>query len=174
MATDNVGFVQFPDITSADAKANAAASAVDVRQSVFNGTTFDRTRSAQGAAATGLGVLASAAIPVNLDAASTSAANSTALVASLVVKATAGTLYGIAGYNANAAARFIQIHDATALPANTSVPEVVVNVGIAGNFNINFGPFGRRFATGIVVANSTTAPTLTVGTADSWISAEYV
>lgn len=105
-------------------------------------------------------------------AAKTNAAT-TAYAASLVVKASAGTLYGITGYNSKASAQFIQLHDATALPSDTAVPKVVITVPATSNFSIDFGNYGRSFATGIVVANSSTGQTLTTASADCWIDAQY-
>lgn len=97
-----------------------------------------------------------------------------AYAASLVVKATPGTLFGLTGYNSKGSTQFIQLHDATALPADTAVPKVVITVPATSNFSIDFGAYGKRFATGIVVANSSTGPTLTTGSADVWAEARYV
>ncbi len=51
-------------------------------------------------------------------------ATTTAYAASLVVKAAAGALWGLTGYNANAAAQWVQIHDAASLPANGVAPSL--------------------------------------------------
>lgn len=101
-------------------------------------------------------------------------ATTTAYAASLVVKASAGRLFGLQGYNSLGSAQFIQIHDAASLPADTAVPKVVVLVPATSNFSIDFGQFGRLFSTGIVVCNSTTGPTKTIGAADVWLDAQYV
>lgn len=96
-----------------------------------------------------------------------------AYVSNKVVKATAGTLYRITGFNSSVSAQFIQLHDAATLPADTAVPVLVQKVAAGSNFTIEFGSIGRSFTTGIVVANSSTGPTLTVGSADLWIDAQY-
>lgn len=98
----------------------------------------------------------------------------TAYAASLVVKAVPGNLYGLTGYNSKASAQFIQIHDAAALPDDASVPKVVFTVPATSNFSIDFGEHGRSFATGIVVCNSSTGPTKTIGSADCWFDAQYL
>lgn len=95
-----------------------------------------------------------------------------AYAASLVIKATPGVLLGLSGYNSGAA-QFIQIHDAASLPANATVPAVPIAVPAASNFSIDFGVYGRKFATGIVVCNSSTGPTKTIGAADCWFDAQY-
>jgi len=100
-------------------------------------------------------------------------ATTTAYAASLVVKATAGKLLGFQGYNSLATAQFIQVYDSATLPADAAVPEVVIVVPGKSNFSISFG-VGRLFATGIVIGNSATGPTKTIGAADCWIDAQYV
>jgi hypothetical protein len=108
---------------------------------------------------------------------STFAVSNTSNVAyatSLVVKATAGKLFKISGYNSKASAQFIQLHDAASLPANTAVPKLIISVPASSNFEIDFGQYGRSFATGIVVANSSTGPTLTIGSADIFVDAQYI
>lgn len=99
--------------------------------------------------------------------------SSVAYVASQVIKAAPGTLWGVTGYNSKASAQFIQLHDATSLPANTAIPPLVFTVAATSNFSLDFGLVGRGFVTGIVIANSSTGPTLTVGSADCYFDAQY-
>lgn len=99
-------------------------------------------------------------------------ATTDALAASKVVKAAAGTLYGVSGFNSGPT-QYIQIHDAAALPANGAVPILPIEVPAGKPFAIDFGAKGRAFATGIVVCNSTTLATKTLGAADSWFDAQY-
>ena len=98
---------------------------------------------------------------------------STAYVASLVVKNGASTLYGLSGYNSLASPQFIQIHDAGSLPADTAVPVVIVSVAASSNFSVDFGENGRTFSNGVVVCNSTTGPTKTIGAANCWFDVQY-
>lgn len=98
--------------------------------------------------------------------------NTAAYAASVVIKASAGTLYAIRGYNSGAA-QFIQVLDAAALPADTAVPEETFTVAAASNFFIEF-PQGKSLGTGIVVCNSSTGATKTIGAADCWFSYEYL
>lgn len=93
---------------------------------------------------------------------------------SLIIKAGAGKLYGISGYNSKGSAQWIQLHDSATLPADAAVPKVTITVAATANFSIDFGTLGRYFASGIVVCNSSTGPTKTIGSADIFVDAQYV
>lgn len=95
------------------------------------------------------------------------ATSTSAAAASLVVRNSAGTLLRIIGYNAGGA-QFIQVHDAAALPADTAVPAISIAAAATSNFTIEI-PEGVSFANGIVVCNSSTVATKTIGAADCTI-----
>lgn len=125
----------------------------------------------------GSGAVASLTTPSVAGTSATSAPTnsaSTAYVASQVIKATAGTLFGVTGFNSRTSGQFIQLYDAATLPANGVAPALIVCwVAASSSFAIDFGVFGRRFTTGIVIGNSSTGPTKTIGSADCWFDAQY-
>jgi hypothetical protein len=96
----------------------------------------------------------------------------TAYVASLIVKATGGTFFGLTGYNSKGSSQFIQLHDSATLPADTAIPEVVFTVPATSNFSLDYS-VGREFKLGIVVSNSSTGATKTIGSADCWFDVQY-
>jgi len=103
-----------------------------------------------------------------------SEAATTALAASLVIKASAGTLYGLTCYNNNAAVRYLQIANLTSLGADGTVPAWVYAVPPTSSIHLEFnGSFGRRFSTGITACFSTTLATKTIAAADMWLNASY-
>jgi hypothetical protein len=103
-----------------------------------------------------------------------SLANSTAYAASLVVKGSAGRLFCVNGYNSKATAQFIQVLNSATLPADTAVPVAIITVPGVSNFSVDFGPLGIPLSTGIVLSNSSTGPTKTIGSADVYFTASYV
>lgn len=110
------------------------------------------------------------------DATSTYAPSNTTVTAyasKLIVKASAGVLFSITGYNSSTSAQFIQIHNKTVDQADAVVPEVVFRVPAESSFSYSADKFGRYFSTGIVVINSSTGATLTQQAKDCWIDAQY-
>jgi hypothetical protein len=106
-------------------------------------------------------------------AATSNATSASPPEASRVIKASAGNLYALHGYNSKASSQFIQLHDSASLPANGVVPVLVLEVTAESNFFFDFGVYGRHFSTGIVVCNSSTANTKTIGSADCQFDAQY-
>jgi hypothetical protein len=99
--------------------------------------------------------------------------HSQAYANALVVKRGAGKLYGFQGYNSGAA-QFILLLDAREVPAEGVIPCFPIAVAATSNFSAFFGDTGRTFQTGIVLCNSATAPTKTIGAADCFFDAQYL
>lgn len=98
---------------------------------------------------------------------------SAALEASHVVKATAGTLWGLSVFNNSASDQYYQLFDSATLPADGVVPIEPMKVIAGGTGSWSFSDIGRAFASGIVVCNSSTGVTKTIGSADSLFDAQY-
>ena len=90
-----------------------------------------------------------------------------------VVKASAGSVFSITGYNSHTSDVFIQLHDAASLPANTAVPAVILKVPADSNFFYEFGKAGRFCENGVVVCGSTTGATKTLSGAVLWLNVQY-
>lgn len=103
--------------------------------------------------------------------------HSNAYASSLVVKTGPGILYGLSIYSSRTSAQFIQIFDyanaATPVPADGAIPVAVYTIPASSNLTLDWIP-GRSFNSGIVVTNSSTGPTKTIGSADTYIDAQYL
>lgn len=103
----------------------------------------------------------------------TAFAASAAYEALRVVKAAPGTLYGFFGYTTLTSGQWIQVHDSATVPADTAVPKIILWIPANGNFSADFGEYGIPFANGIVLCNSTTGPTKTLGATNTWFNGQY-
>lgn len=99
--------------------------------------------------------------------------HSNALAASIIAKTGPGALYGFTVLNTNAGAQYIQVFDATSLPADTSLPAVVFRVPGGSHLPIEYTT-PRAFQYGIVLCNSSTAATKTIGAADCFFDVQYL
>lgn len=98
---------------------------------------------------------------------------SVAYEASHIFKSKPGILYGLSGFNSKGSAQWVQIFDANRLPADGGVPLVTFTVPTVANFSVDFGVLGMRFNAGIVVCNSSTGPTKTIGSADCFFTGRF-
>lgn len=119
-----------------------------------------------------------ASLPIKLMAQSDSTgawdnATVSAYAASKVIKGAAGRLRSIHGYNSHTSGQFIQVHNASSLPADAAVPLDILFVPPSSSFFFDYGEDGLYCSTGIVVCNSTTGPTKTIGAANCWFLAKY-
>lgn len=80
----------------------------------------------------------------------------------------------LAVLNTNAAAQFVQLHDASVVPSAGAIPAAVFTVAGSSNLVIAYTMPGRRFHRGVYVANSSTAATLTVGAADCFFDVQVI
>lgn len=112
-------------------------------------------------------------VPNGTPSSATNRASSTAYEASRVVWSQPGVLYSVHGYNSLASAQFIHVYDATALPADAAVPIAVLAVAASSSFVLDFGVHGLPCYAGIVLGNSTTGPTKTIGAANCFFTTRF-
>ncbi len=82
-------------------------------------------------------------------------------------------VYGFTAYNTKASSQFINVFDANTLPADTAVP--LFSWALAANSGVGFGwqPNGRQFQTGLVLCNSSTDATKTIGAVDCFFDVQF-
>lgn len=94
------------------------------------------------------------------------------LAASVVVPGNL-VVYGFTVYNTNGSAQYLNVFDASLLPADNAVPlwswPVSANNGVGFAWPAN----GRRFKTGLVICNSSTDTLKTIGSADCFFDVQY-
>lgn len=77
------------------------------------------------------------------------------------IKSSAGRLYKIRGYNANAAVRYLKLYNKSIAPTvGTDVPAITIALAPAREFDLDLIPIGEYFSSGIAYA-------LTTGVADA-------
>lgn len=80
---------------------------------------------------------------------------------------------GFQCYSTNAAQQWIFVFDANALPGNGTVPSFAFQIPATGPASAYFGSRGRVFQEGLVIANSTSGSTFTIGANDCTIDVQY-
>jgi hypothetical protein len=118
---------------------------------------------------TGAVVIASGAVTSTPN--SVTLSSSTAYEASRVVKASAGTLRSLTGYNSGPA-QFIQLHNTASLPADGQAPILILPLPATSGFAFEWVN-GIPCSTGITLCNSTTGPTKTIGGANCFFTAGF-
>jgi hypothetical protein len=161
--------------SGSDAAANAVGGLnVYNRPSYYNGLTWDRACSASTSCGTnnGTGTAQVAIMPLNSSAAGNAPSANSAVGSSLVVKASAGNLYGwrvVAG----ASAGFVLMFDAISAPADGAVtPKDCVPVAANGTVGERLD-IGDRYTTGITIVFSTTGCFTKTASATAFIRATF-
>lgn len=82
-------------------------------------------------------------------------------------------VYGFTAYNTKASAQYLNVFDASVLPADDAVP--LFSFALAANSGVGFGwqPNGRQFQTGLVLCNSSTDTKKTIGSADCFFDVQF-
>lgn len=99
--------------------------------------------------------------------------HSRALEASCVVKTGPGVLYGFTFSSTLGAAQYVQVFDASSLPADGAVPIIAKSCAANDAVMLSWLP-GRTFLVGIIICNSTTNGSKTLGAANSIFDAQFV
>lgn len=94
------------------------------------------------------------------------------LATSLVVPGNI-VVYGFTVYSTKGSAQYLNVFNAAALPADTAVP--LWSWPLGANSGVGFGwqPNGRHFDAGLVLCNSSTDATKTIGSADCFFDVQY-
>lgn len=104
-------------------------------------------------------------IPLNI--------HSPAYQTGLQVKTGPGYLFEFTAYSSNVAAQWIQLFDLIGPPASGAIPVCIFKVAAAAHVFINWNP-ARTFLVGIWIGNSSTGPTYTAGSADTFFDVQFL
>lgn len=82
-------------------------------------------------------------------------------------------VYGWTVYSSLGSAQNIQMYDASKLPADGAVPFMNFNIGASSVQGVYYGKMGRVFKRGLVLCNSTTDTTKTIGAVNCFFDVQY-
>ena len=99
--------------------------------------------------------------------------SSRALSSSAVVKTGPGLLYGVTVTNTSASAQYFQLFDASTLPADGAIPILAKSIPANDAVGFSWLP-GRTFLVGIIVCNSSTNATKTIGSANCFFDCQFL
>lgn len=100
--------------------------------------------------------------------------SSVAAAKSLIVKTGKGRLLALYAHNDKNAAQYIQLHDSATVPADTAVPLFSQIAAADSNMTpIQIPEGGIPFVNGLVVCNSSTLATKTIGSDDCFFTAVW-
>jgi len=88
----------------------------------------------------------------------------------LLAKPSAGTLFGVNGYNNNTGIQYLHVYDNVNSGSNLIN---VIAVDAQNNFSVDFGSKGIQMNSGIFVCNSTTPAVLNNGANDLFLTISY-
>lgn len=82
-------------------------------------------------------------------------------------------VYGFTVYSTKGSAQYLNVFDASLLPADAAVP--LFSWPLAANNGVGFGftPRGRQFQNGLVLCNSSTDATKTIGSVDCLFDVQF-
>lgn len=82
-------------------------------------------------------------------------------------------VYGFTVYNSKGSAQYLNVFDASTLPANGAVPLFSWPLAANNGVGFDFAPTGRQFQGGLVLCNSSTDATKTIGSADCFFDVQF-
>lgn len=82
-------------------------------------------------------------------------------------------VYGFTFTNTNAAAQNVLAFDAATLPADGTVPLLGTTCATSAAVGFSWAPQGREFLQGLVLCNSSTIASKTIGAADCLFDVQY-
>lgn len=92
---------------------------------------------------------------------------------SAVITTSRARLTGCHGYMSGSSTQWIMLFDSATVPANGTAAQVLIKVPPTSAFSFEPGERGRFFGSGISWAQSSTSPTKTLGSAETFLSCTY-